>query len=214
MPRAKRKRDRGYDEKPRLKLHRAEGEDDEEVGKEYKTFSNKIVAQVGPKERGLAKNVLNSKNAREMYKIFKEEDMSDREIERFFKHGMDDLAHGKKISPRAYTMAVAEEIASYGTYSEALYEMKEEGLLSSDQYKEVLSVMKGRVERGSSRFASGLEQMADKAGIWLFMAVGAILMLVSGYSVTGAVIGTVTEVSFLFVIGLVLFIVGLVLNFR
>lgn len=213
MPRGKEKRDEGMygDNVPKLRVRH---EDDEGVFEGYKTFANKIVAQVTPKERGVAKNVLNSKNAKEMYKIFKEEDMPDKQIERFFKHGVDDLAQGKKISPRAYTMAVAEEMAQYGAYSEALYEMKQEGLLTSDQYREVLGTMKERVHKGSQRFASGLEVMAEKAAVWLFMAIGAILVLISGFTMTGAAIGTVFDITLLLVVGVALFIVGLILNFK
>jgi hypothetical protein len=206
---------KGYEGKPHLRLVKGDEQEDDGTRKDYQTFTNKIVSQVVPNERGTAKHILKSEKAKELYNVLKKEGIPERQMERFYVHGMNDLAQGKSISPRAYTMAVAEEIANYGSYTEALVEMQKEGLLTKDQYREVLHKMSKNVRDRTGRLSSALEELAEKeAAVWLFMAIGAILVLISGFSMTGAVVGSMFEVTSLFVIGIVLFLIGLVLRVK
>jgi hypothetical protein len=184
----------------------------------YQTFANKLLASVDPRERKVAKHVLyNTPKAEELYVLLRKDGMPETQIMRFYKHGINDIARGKgkNISPSAYTGAIAEEIASYGGYAEALKEMRKEDIISSRQYSEALHKMGSNVKDRTKRLSSALEELAEKeAAVWLFMAIGAILVLVSGFSMTGAVIGSTFDVSLLLILGIILFIMGLILKIK
>ena len=233
MPRARTRRgvkERGYeghqrglkvvhpDDMPEEDVEGESGEETRELSKDYVTFANKVASTFGPKEMEMAKHILlNAPKADELYTLLKKEKKPEWQIMRFYKHGINDIAlgKGKSISPRAYTGAIAEEMAGYGGFADSLKEMREMEIITPRQYKEAVHKMGRNVKERSREFHSALEELAQReAVVWLFMAIGAILILVSGYTMTGAVVGSVFEVTSLFVIGLVLFIIGLVLKLR
>ncbi|MBU0977632.1 MAG: hypothetical protein KKD18_04405, partial [Nanoarchaeota archaeon] len=112
---------------------------------------------------------------------------------------------GVQMNRADFYKAVGEGIKRAGHHEDALYALEKDGYLEPEEREDI----RGRIE---GRAHSYLENKV--AAIWLFMVIGAILMLISGFTMTGAAIGSVFDVSLLFIIGFALFVIGFVLRIK
>ncbi|RMD66978.1 hypothetical protein D6817_02850 [Candidatus Pacearchaeota archaeon] len=183
-----------------------------EIPNDYQKVVEDIVKDVDPGSREAVLGVLGSEKAIEAYGLMKEQGMSKGEIYRIMKHGIQDLAHDGKISTRSLMGAVAEELAQYQKYLGVIDAMRDDGLLSEHQREEILREMGYRIDSRSSYIRKGLEGLASKAAVWVF-AIGALLVLLSAASLTGAVIGfSPVRTSGIFILGLALIFIAWLLN--
>lgn len=184
--------------------------------KDYMAVAGRVLNSVeDEKSRVYAGQVLGMQDAQKMYHDMRKSGMSNGQATIYLKHALGDIAQGKPISFKAYARAVAEDIANTGQYVEALDAMKDDGLISEGEHRKYVLKLRDRMDARQRGATSMLENIAKKeAAVWLFMVIGAILVLISGYSITGAVVGSMFEVTSLFVIGLVFFILGLLLKVK
>jgi len=190
-------------------------EENVKLDSEYAGIVGDVVSQTDEKSRQAVSNVMASEDFRKMDADLKQNGVPVGERERFYRHGMNDLAQGKPLSAEAVIGAVAEQMSNYRGYIGALKAMKKDGLIKDREYKEYIGRMQDDLEEGSERVTSGLEDEVRKVGVYLFIFIGGILALFGGMSITGAVVGTSLSSSPLsFYLGIVLLVVGLLLMKR
>lgn len=102
--------------------------------------------------------------------------------------------------------AIGEATIRAGGHEKAVRALEKSEYLTREEG----DVIKHRIKKSVQE---DLEHLARAAG-WVMICLGALIVLASGFSVTGAVIGTVVNTSVSFVVGLVLLIAGLFMNFK
>ncbi|MFH1802066.1 MAG: hypothetical protein ABH864_01285 [archaeon] len=186
------------------------------LDKDYAAVAGRVLNSVeGDESRQYVGNVLGTEDAQTMYHDMRKAGMSNGQATIYLKHALGDLGQGHGISFKAYARAVAEDIAKTGDYVEALDAMRDDGLISEADHRKYVVKLKDRAVDRQAGVSGMLEKVVEKdAAVWLFMAIGAVLILVSGFTMTGAVVGSTFDISSLFVVGLVLFVGGIILKFR
>ncbi len=191
-------------------------EDDEEkkIGPEYARFVNSVVSKVEPQSRQAVAQVLTDPKVRETYEILEEEGLPRATIHSILS-SEEALRHlskyGGKITVPDYLAGVVDRLRKNERYEEILEEMHEEGVLSDRAYTEAKKDMKKDTSKHLRHATSRLEHLA-RAAAYFFIISGVLLILISGFAVTGGVIGSGIVPSSTFVAGLVVFVTGLVLN--
>ena len=176
-------------------------------------FVGRVLGRVQPEHRQQAEGILIKSKALETYGIMKDRGLPETTMRRIMAHGMNDIARGKHVSVGAYAMAIAEELTALGGYSDIVDEMHEEGVLSDRQYHDLKGTVREQARKRAKLFDTGLEGLA-KAAVWILMFLGGILMLFSSTTITGAVTGPSASQPFTFILGFVLFVIGLLLYYR
>lgn len=189
-----------------------------EFPKGYASMAHKLLRNFPKEQRKAVVSVLRSENAVKSYEILEENDFDEAETRDVMVHGMQDLARGNKISVGNYAMAIATRLKKVEQYGEIVDDMYKDGIINLRQYHDLKDNVDDKLESGHKKFNSGLEHLvAHKqrriAAVWIFIGLGAILMLLSATSVTGAVIGpSALHSPATFVVGLVLFVLGLLVG--
>ena len=194
-----------------LKYHSGEVEE-AKIDRGYQEFANRILSSMSEKDREAMTHVLSSKKAMETYHIMKEQGLPPATMREIMIDGANDIARERDISVGTYLVAVGNELKRHEKYIGVVDAMYEDHVLSERQYSEI----QGSVKKKSSeriKQVSRLEGLA-KAAVWIMMLVGGLLMLFSSSTITGNVIGAHAGQPFMFVIGFVLFVIGLMVNVR
>lgn len=185
----------------------------EEEDNPYTAMIRSILQSVPAKEREAVGHVLTTEKARETYEILEENDIPERTIRRIMAHGVRGFAHGKGLTPAAYTGAIAEELNKIEEYEGVVEDMYQEGIISERQYEHLHGELEHQTKK-RTRSLSNLEYIARQAAVYIFIIIGVVLMMVSATgSLTGAAVGTglsFTPISF--IIGFISFVAGLLLS--
>lgn len=200
------------------KKKRRGDEEDEEGGEaiggnadpQYEALKSEIISKVEPKSQQAVAEIFSKGKTVELYRTLVEEGVPPRTIHDIMLRGINYLREGR-ISPGAYVTAVGEELSRYEGYEGVIEEMRHDGVLTERQYHEIVGSIKDRRKERARHTSSNLEHLA-KAAVWIVVLAGALLMLFSGISVTGGAVGTVAYPTAAFIIGLVLFVLGLLLK--
>jgi len=177
---------------------------------EYKKFAGEVLSNVPEDDREAIAGVLNSQKAKEAYGIMHDSQIPKTTMRRIMLHGIKDIARDKHISAGAYATAIAEQLVKYDQYDEVVDDMHNEGVLSDHQYNSVKHEIKLNVKQKTGAFKSGLENLA-RAAVYFLLLLGVILMLLSASGITGAVIGDAAPQASHFIVGFVIFAIGLFL---
>ena len=187
-----------------------EGEIGKEELQEYQEAASSAVSSVESKEqRANLQKVFNELETLHLYRDLRSNGFSETEAADLLKYGavhynVDEEGRKSIATVRAGVYhAIGDAVKRAGGHESALRAMRKDGYMKEREHEDFSGRIKRRVE-------NHLEHLA-RAAVWLFMAVGAILMLVSGYAFTAAVVGSAFEVTSLFVIGLILFVMGMIL---
>lgn len=185
--------------------------------KDYASVAREVIRSYGSaEEQQQVARVLGRENSVTMYQDMIKAGYSRAEAIDMLKSSVKDLARGEKVpSFKAYEEGRVAGDTRRAQYAQFLRYMREDGILSKeDEAKYLGKIKRIRAERhrGGESLLEGMAQR--EAAVWLFMAIGAILILISGFSMTGAAVGSMFEVTSLFVIGLALFVIGLLLKVK
>lgn len=102
--------------------------------------------------------------------------------------------------------AIGDGVRRAGGHEAAIRAMIRDGYMDAEESGEYGHRIKKRVEEDLAWLA--------EAAVWIFMAIGVVLVLMSGFTMTGAVIGSAASLPWIFFVGLALFVMGLILKFK
>ncbi len=188
-------------------------EDSEKIGEEYQRLTESVLSKVEPSQRENVMKILYSENAVKQYQIMREDTgLTPRQIRNIMTHNLSNFAKGKGITVGRYTAAMAEELTKLEDAREALDEMYHEKIISRRIYEDAIEEIHGQIKHSTRTASSTLEEIARKAAAVFVMILGiAIVLSSSSLTITGATIGTTSQIAPILVIGFVLFVIGLVI---
>jgi len=190
------------------KKREAEGK---ELPKGYEEAAGMALGSVQDEgERTHLAEILNHPRSIKFYADMVENGVSGGQAASFLKYGAARLQEsedgGVRMKRADFYKAVGDNMKRAGHHEDALEALERDGYLTKEERGEA----SGRIERTSRGYLEGLAT----AAVWIMMALGVVLILLSGFSMTGAVIGSVVSPTIVFFVGLVFFLIGLFLNKR
>lgn len=209
---------RGSSGEPDRRVKTSNSDSDEhqpavEINPEYQKIVDYVSSQGKTKEeREALGRVLLSPNAVETYDIMKENGMSSRQIRDAYIHGINDFAHGKRISTAAIYRGIAQRIETLEGYEGVVEEMLDEGIISRRDYKNITSSLNEHKKNSQRVPLNGLESFvtpARKAAAFFLITIGILLSLVAGSPPTAAVIGAYTMPEANIIVGVILLVLGI-----
>ncbi|MFH1290050.1 MAG: hypothetical protein ABIH92_01440 [Nanoarchaeota archaeon] len=186
-----------------------------EIDHGYQKVADGVLSRVDEKSRPAVAKILSEKRALKLYETLVEKGVPPRTIQDVMLDGIDDMAQDKEVSVGAYVKAVGEELLRHKGYRGAVDAMYEDHVLTARQYEEIVRDLDEKGPARVQELRGDLEGLA-RAAAWIMMILGVVLILYAGLgSVTGAVIGpSPAFVPLTFVIGFILFVIGLFLRKR
>ena len=161
-------------------------------------------------------NILRKENAVKFYNRLKEDDVPEDVISKTLVYSAERLAEGKNPTIGSYLVSAGSKLMELDKkYGRIIDEAYNEGILDEKEYVTIKKRIEDKKEKMIGHARKHLSELENRvAAVWLLVAIGAILMLVSGYTITAAVVGSVFEITLLFVIGFALFAAGIFLWLR
>ncbi len=180
----------------------------------YKQVVRHSLSRVPDEAKEPMLRILHERNAVMFYNQLKEDGVPEDVIGTTLAYSAERLAEGKNPSIGAYLVAAGSKLMELDRkYGRVIEDAYEEGILNEHEYKTIRGRVGERQERMVKHARKHLSELETRvAAVWLLMAVGAVLMLLSGFTMTAAVVGSAFGVTSLFVLGLVLFVVGIILR--
>jgi hypothetical protein len=197
---------------PKLKLAKVE------VDEKYEGVAKELLSETPQQYRESMAQLLDAPQTKDSYMIMRDQKVPLRAIKSVLLHGMEDLEQGRTVSEGAYLEAIGKELKTIDKYGSVVHAMEERGYLS----KETGSKAKGELGEQRDKYSprhieSDLVAIAGgrKVAAVLFAIAGLTFILISGVSFTGNVVGgNGLYPSALFVIGLAVFLAGLIVGRR
>ena len=180
--------------------------------KEYQEAASIAMGSVAKAHRTHLKRLFSEPRTLRLYRDLRGNGVSEEEAADMLKYGAvnyqtdENGEESIQVNRIGLYHAIGDAVKRAGGHEAALNALRRDGYMDKREHEEHRGRVKQRVENHLERLA--------RAAVWLFMAIGVILVLISGFSMTGAVVGSTFETSLLFVIGLVFFVMGLVLKIR
>lgn len=183
-----------------------------EPSENYQNFVESLLKHVDKESRSGAKKVLESPQLEEVYRILREDGISEKMVAPIMLQSLNKLQKKGQLSLGAYVSTIAHEIAKNESYSDALDQMREEELISERTYEQAREELEEKMEENRRHLShSGLEKIARKVAAILLMAVGIIFALSFSFSLTGAAVGTQKTLNFFTLAGMIIFAAGVFL---
>lgn len=157
-------------------------------------------------------NLFASEEVRETYGILRKDGLSKREIKDIMSSEgaiRNMVKYKGKITTTDYLEGVVKALRANEHYTEIVEDMHEAEVISERTYHSARQDLHESSSGHKRRAKSALERMV---GAWIFLIAGVVLMISSGIAITGGVIGKTATPTLGFIIGFVLFVLGLLMK--